>query len=264
MLFDLAHWLYMISATVITAGLLVICGLTIKQQNRKNLILQIAAVVTVALHFSSLYVDYFTTGSAEVASPMLLPIFPCNIIMWTLLIVAFARKRESVVYRILVEATFYLGIVGGAIGIILNERYGRVPDLADWETLKGLLSHSTMIFGCLYLLVGGYLKIRVFNTLSVFTGLCFFLIDGGLIIGLYRLCRMDPPNTMFLLEPPLPACPWFNTLFMGLLGTLLVFALTALYERCALPREDRWYVQVKNWRWPWQKTNKGVEQWKNF
>lgn len=245
MLFDTAHVLFIVKSFTIIALLETVLFFFVKTENRKVRILKIAAVATVVIHYSSLYVDFFKTGTAEINDTMLLPVYPCNIAMWFLLIVAFVKNRESKVYKVMAEFTFYLGIVGGVVGILFNEVYAATPNLSDWSVLKGLLSHATMLFGAIYLLLGGFIKIRVSNTISVAIGMTFMVIDGGIIIGLYKLFNLTPQNIMYLLEPPYPNLPWLNTWVIGIAAVLLAFAITAVYEQIAIKKEDRWYNHLK-------------------
>ena len=245
MLFDLTHILYIVISALITIGLLFLCGFFVKEEKHKNIILKTAAVLTVIIHFSSLYVDYFKTGSANIEAPMLLPIYPCNVAMWLLVIVAFWKNKNSKIFSYVAEFTFYLGVVGGIVGILFNEIYSSTPNLLVWHTLKGLLSHSVMLFGCVYLLVGKFIKIRVKNTLSVFMGLVLLLVDGGIIIALYKLANLEPPNCMYLLENPFPKLSWFNTYLIGVIGLVVVFGITSVVELFALPSNERWYAKLK-------------------
>lgn len=245
MLFDTAHVLFIVKSFTIIALLETVLFFFVKTDNRKVRILKIAAVATVVIHYSSLYVDFFKTGTAEINDTMLLPVYPCNIAMWFLLIVAFVKNRESKVYKVMAEFTFYLGVVGGVVGILFNEVYAATPNLSDWSVLKGLLSHATMLFGAIYLLLGGFIKIRVSNTISVAIGMIFMVIDGGIIIGLYKLFNLTPQNIMYLLEPPYPNLPWLNTWVIGIAAVLLAFAITAVYEQIAIKKEDRWYNHLK-------------------
>ncbi len=248
MLFDKSHSLFMIVSSIVIIGLLIVCGLFIKNQKYKDLVLKISALITVIIHFSRLYVDYFTLGSAEVGSNMLLPVYPCNIAMWLLLIVAFYKNKQSKVFKVLAEITFYLGIIGGIAGIALNEIYASNPNLADWSVLNGLLSHCTMLFGSIYLLVGKYIRIRVDNMISIVIGLVLLFVDGWLIIGIFRLFSQDPPNSMYLLSPPMEALPWFNTYVIGLMAIVIFFIITSVYEWIAVPKENRWYRKIRKWR----------------
>lgn len=244
MLFDKNHVLIML-----TIFLLVIVGeilsyLLVKNESKKKIILRIFAVLTVIIHYSSLYVDFLKTGEAEIESVMLFPIYPCNVAMWLLLIVSF-MKEDSKIYKIMSEFTFYLGIVGGIVGILFNEIYANNPRLADYSVLKGFLSHGTLLFGAIYLLVGKFIKIRVHNVLSVLFGMLFLLADGGIIIGIYKLCNLNVPNTMYLLNIPFENLPWINTWTIGVIAVLLTFAITAIYEQFAIKKEDRWYNRLK-------------------
>lgn len=248
MLFDKQHVVFMVCSALIIISFLIVFFVFLKKETHKNLVLKVAALLTVIIHYSPLYVNYFATGSAEIEAPMLLPIYPCNIAMWLLLITAFSKNKQSYVFKVIAEITFYLGIIGGLFGIMLNEIYASTPDLTDWGVMNGMLSHSTMLLGCIYLLVGKYIKIRVSNLISIFIGLMFLFVDGWIIIGLYTLFRLDAPNSMFLLEPPLDSLPWFNTYLIGIFAMLLFFFITVLYEQVALKKEDRWYTKIKNRR----------------
>ena len=248
MLFDLTHTLYMLVSALITAGLLVLAYFFVQKQESKVRILKIVAVLTVAVHFSSLWVDFFKTGDADVQDSMLLPIYPCNICMWLLLITAFVKKREGVPYTVLAEFTFWAGVVCGSIGIILNENYANTPSLLDYDIFKGLFSHSTMVFGALYLLVGGFVKIRVFNTLSVICGLLFFILDGVVINALFTYFNLGDCNCMYLQENPFPNLPWLSSPVMGMMAVVLVFTITCIYERVTLPLQERWYTKIEKFK----------------
>lgn len=248
MLFDLTHILYMLVSAFITAGLLVVAYFFVKKQESKERILKFVAVLTVAVHFSSLWVDFFATGDKQIQESMLLPIYPCNICMWLLLITAYVKKREGVAYTILAEFTFWAGVVCGSIGIILNENYASTPSLLDYDIFKGLFSHSTMVFGALYLRVGGFVKMRVFNTVSVICGLLFFILDGVVINALYRYFGRGDCNCMYLQENPFPNLPWLSSPVMGMMAVVLVFTITCIYEQITLPAQERWYVKIDEYK----------------
>lgn len=245
-MFNLAHILYMVISVIITIVLLVLAGLFVKNERYKKLIIRVMAVVTVVLHFSDLYVQYFTTGTATIGKEYLLSVYPCHIIMWLLLICAFLKKRDSIVAKALQEFTFYAGIVCGIIGIVLNQNFDSNPTLTDWYVLKGLLSHSTMVMGCIYLLVAKFIKIRVLNCISVLLGLCLFMVDGAIVNGLFLAFNLGECNAMYLQHPPMESMPWASSWLMGVVGLILVFGITALYEQFALKKEDRWYIILKD------------------
>lgn len=244
-MFNLTHVLYLIISLIVTVVFLTLTGIFVKSERHKKNILKIISILTIVLHYSDVYVHFFKTGTAKINSSHLLPIYPCNIIMWLLLICSFLKKHDSKVAKCLLEFTFYAGVVCGTIGVVFNENYGNNPTLADWDIFKGLLSHSTMIIGCIYILVAKWIKIRVSNCISVFLGLCFFIIDGFIINGLYSIFNLGECNAMYLQTPPFENAPWFGPWIMGMIGLILVFIITALTEQFTLKKEERWNVLIK-------------------
>ncbi len=213
----------------------------VKDENRKNSILKIFAVLTVVMHYSDLWVNFFATGgNVYVSSVHLLPVYPCNVVMWLLLACAFL-KRKSVAFTLLADFCFYGGVVCGVIGIALNSNFANDPTLLNYKVLKGLLSHSTMLFGCLYLKVGGFVKIRVFNVVGVTAGLVTFIACGYLVNWLYARFGMESPDGMFL-----QSNPYFSVspILLGIIVVVVLFFALALYE-LTFPKEERWYVKLK-------------------
>ncbi len=245
-MFNTAHILYMVISAVISVGILALARKFAKTDKAKDYVLRFFAIITVVIHYSSLWVEFFTNNEeASVSSTMLLPIHPCNVVMWLLLITSFIKNKQSLIGKTLAEFVFWAGIICGSIGIIVNENYGSNPTLADYDVLKGLLSHSTMLIGCIFVLVGGYIKIRVINVRSVAMGLALFVVDGLIINGLYAIFKLDPCNSMYLLEPPFDNMPWLNTLTIGIIGVSVCFIVTAIYEYFCVPEEERWYNELK-------------------
>lgn len=239
--------IYFIITFAITLILLYICHKVIKEDKTKNLILKISAIVTVILHYSTLWIDYLTTGSANVDSVMLFPIYPCNIVMWMLLIVSLMRNQDSKIYKVLTDFIFYVGTFCGIIGIVINENYLNKQDLTNYSILKGLISHSTMLFGCLYLYVMKYVKINMKNNLiSVVIGLMTFIVIGVFINTLFSICNLPPVNAMYLQKAPFPDLPFINTLTIGIAGVVITFILSTILEIINLPKEERWYKKFFN------------------
>ena len=229
----------MAASAAAIALLLTAAKLFLKTDRAKELFLKLTALFVVIVHLSPLYADYLRTGEARVSDNMLFPVYPCNLAMWLLLIYAFLTDKNKTVPRIVGEFTFYLGLIGGIIGIVFNVNYANTPDLRDWDIFAGLFSHSVMLLGILWLLVGGFIRIRVRNTLSVFIGLLIMLLDGALIIFIFRRAGQEPPNSMFLLGVPFEQIKWMNTAVIGVLAVAVAFAFTFVYEMIALPKGQR-------------------------
>ena len=67
----------------------------VKKERTQNIILIAAAVFTIALHYSMLFLRMVTGGDAiahlSYEPNLLLPIYPCNVVMWSAVIVAFLK-----------------------------------------------------------------------------------------------------------------------------------------------------------------------------
>ena len=247
MLFDTTHILYMAISALSTAGLLVLAIFFVKKEEHKNLILKVTATITIILHYSSIWVEYFSNGGSTsgVEGSHLLPMYPCHIMMWLFFVSSFIKNKSSTVFTVLAEFCFWGGIICASIGIIANENYANTPSLLEWNILKGLLSHSTLLFGCIYMLAGKFIKIRMFNVVSVALGLTLFIVDGLFVNWLYDVCNLEEVNAMYLLHSPFESMPWLNPMLMGLVGLSVLAAGLALYE-LSFPVEERWYTKLKN------------------
>jgi len=241
-MFNLQHILYMVISGALSAVILVLAARYAKKEEAKNCILKFFAIITVVIHYSNLWVDYFATGGeATIENNHILPVYPCNVVMWMLLVAALLQNKKRLLFQLLGEFCFYGGIVCGVIGIVLNANFDSTPTLADYDILKGMLSHSTMLLGCIYMRTGGFIRIRMFNVVSVTTGLATFVVCGLLVNGLYKANGMEAPDGMFL-----QSNPYFDTsiIVLGLLAVAILFCILSVRE-LRLPREERWYTKLK-------------------
>ena len=244
-MFGLTHILYLLISFALSALLIFLGKRFIKTEDGHNRAIRIVAIITVLIHISPLWVDFLKNGSAEVESVMIFPIHPCNVCMW-LLVIATALKRRGVVYRLVSEYACLGGTVCGIIGLVFNENFGNNPTLADWDIFKGMLSHSTMILGAIYLGVSGLAKIRFRNIVSVTAGLALFLVDGLIINGIYALAGLDPCNSMYLVEPPFANMPWLTTPVIGLAALVVITVFASLYEKLVYKKKWKEIFTLKN------------------
>lgn len=206
-------------------------------------------MLVVIIHYSSIYVEFFKNqGVARAFDIYILPVYPCHIFMWLLVIVAFIKNRETTFYKGLADFTFIGGTAAGLIGTLFNMNFlnADVPSFLNYDLLKGLLSHIVMAFGTLYLFVFNYVKLEVVqSTISVAIGLIGFSIIGVIINTLFKIFNIPSLNTMFMLEPPFKEYPFINFLTIGILGLLITFIGILIYEHFTLPKEERWVTKMK-------------------
>ena len=248
-MFNLQHILYMVISFALSGVFLYLGKKYIKKDEHHDKIIRFLAVITVLIHISCLWVDFFTNkGVAEIQDNMIFPIYPCNIIMWLLVIVSAMRRRGGVIYRLLAEFVCIGGTVCGFVGIVLNANFDNTPTLADYDILKGMLSHSTMLLGCLWLgISAGIVKIRMRNMVSTVVGLLIFLVDGLIVNHLFAVTGIDETcNSMYLQEPPFESMPWLTTGFMGIAGVTVVFLLAVGFEKFVLKKKWKEIFTLSN------------------
>ena len=111
-MFNLQHILYMLISGLLTAVLLVLARRYIKNETTKNYILKFFAILTVVIHYSNLWVDFFVSGgNATIENNHILPVYPCNVVMWMLLIASLLQNKKRLLFQLLGEFCFYVGTV---------------------------------------------------------------------------------------------------------------------------------------------------------
>lgn len=228
-------------ATGIIAVGLILCKRFVKTQKAKDLIYLIASILVVVIHYSSVFYHGFVDKVWELEDNMWLPVYPCNIIMWLNLALAFMNKQCKG-FKLIAPFVFLGGTMCTMVGYFANVNFLNNPDFLDFDILKGLLSHVVVAFACLYLGVMGYVEIRAIPAIvSCACGCLLFLACGGFTILICHLVDIEPANTMFLLEPPIESMPYMSVWILMIGGLLVLFGGLTLYERFFIPKEERWY-----------------------
>lgn len=242
--------IFNIIALIIVATVLFLCKKLVKTDKTRDLILKVAAILVVIIHYSAVYVEFFQNeGVAHAYDIYILPIYPCHIFIWLLVIVAFSRNKESRFYKGLIDFVVMVGGPSGLIGALFNVNFlnSDNPTFLDFFLLKGIVSHMVMLFGIVYLIVFDYFKPRLERTMvSVTIGFLSFVVIGFIINTLFAKFNIPFVNAMFLVEPPFPEYPFINFLTIGILALILLFIILIIYENFAFPKEERWLTKVTN------------------
>jgi hypothetical protein len=160
--------------------------------------------------------------------------------MWMLLIASCLRNKDGLLFHLLGEFCFYGGMICGTLGIVMNTNFGNHPTLADYNVFKGLLSHSTMLLGCIYMLTGHFIKIRMFNVVSISAGITTFIVCGASVNKLYELFGLQAPDGMWLRSNPYIDFP---PMMLGYIFVLVLFVVLHIRD-LRKPAQDRWYRKI--------------------
>ena len=105
---------------VIIVGLF-LCKKYAKKEQSQNIVLLLAALLTILCHYSSILYHYLKTGSAmeflRNNPNLLFPIYPCNVVMWGCLIFGLSKNKKSKVALFLADYLFWFGIVSTTVGM---------------------------------------------------------------------------------------------------------------------------------------------------
>ena len=190
-----------------------------------------------------------TCSVALLEDNMVLPVYPCNVTMWlctTLSFLMIIGKKHSKVFIHLAEFTFLGGSICGFVGMAFNINFLNVPSVNDFYVMKGLISHVPMEFCCVYLFVMGYVKIYTpRNMVSCIIGLVLFLLCAVYCKAVYKVTGFEDVNPMFL-NAPYAKYPFLNFFTAFPIILILEFGLLTLFERLKYPKEERWYVKIRN------------------
>ena len=231
-----------------------LCKKYAKQKKSQNILLLVSALVTILCHYSTFLYLYFTNGaSAEYLRQnpnLILPIYPCNVVMWGCLIFGLIRNKKSKAAGFWADYLFWFGIFSTLVGMFANVDFILNPTLRDWDVTKSILAHATLLFNVLLICVFGHIRIDLPKNMTRITGAVILMY----LIGLYCnkifeiFTSADEAynvNSMFILHSPFPAVPFLTYPVIAGCALVLYFLLFSVCELIAYPKAQRWYNRLK-------------------
>ena len=234
---------------VIALGLFFVKKYT-KMQGKKNLLLILSAFFTILCHYSSLAYHQILDGTAMQylkANPnLVLLIYPCNVVMWSCVMYALLKNKQSRFGKLLCDYIFWFGIVSTLVGMFANVDFIRNPTLADFDVTKGILAHATLLFNVLLLPVFGFVKIDLKQNIThIAISILAMLVIGcycNLLFGVLVSQEMAyQVNSMFLIHSPFDGMPFLTYPVIALIALPIDFAIFAVCELFAYEKGNRFY-----------------------
>ena len=200
------------------------------------------AILTVLLHYSSMFVHFYN-GDFFIEDNMFLPVYPCNVMMWINVILIFLIGKRKKAFVVLSEFSFWCGTICGFVGLAFNKNYLNNSVFSDWDIMKGLLSHVTMLYCSIYLGTTGYVKIKTISNLkSLLLGASILMISSIVSDYILGLIGREPVNGMLI--KPLESTPIVNFFTISLVGIILFLVITTIYETYVY-KNDAWYKKIR-------------------
>ncbi|MBR2968582.1 MAG: hypothetical protein IKC36_01935 [Clostridia bacterium] len=247
--------LNLVLIAVIAIGLLCVKKYC-KSERIKDVLLIVSAIFTVFCHYSSLLYHHFSDGTAMeylTHNPnLILPIYPCNVVMWSCVVYGFLRDKNSRIGKFLSDYIFWFGIVSTLVGMFANVDFIRNPTLADFDVTKGIISHATLLFNVLLLAIFGHVKVNIKNNIIHIV----ISVVEMMVIGLY--CNLVfrtlvseemayEVNSMFLIHSPFGGLEFLTYPTIALIAIPAYFGLFAICELFAYKKGERFYNRFSKW-----------------
>jgi hypothetical protein len=163
-------------------------------------------------------------------------------------IMAYKGKTDSKIFRWIATSVAYFGVVGAAVAL-LSESHAvyNFEALKDYGNIRYMLSHGTLLLGCLCVFLGGFFKIRVNNIFPfIGVGICAIiigLIDQGIFSAFGLTTSLTDKNPMYMFGPANGIGIFSIWVMLGIvIPALLLFLI--IYEFFAYKKEDRWYKNL--------------------
>ena len=226
----------------------------VKQERTQNIVLIVAALFTILFHYSTLVLKLFTDGNAmeylRETPNLILPIYPCNVVMWFALIFAGLRDKKSKVGVFFADYLFWFGIVSTLVGMFANVDFIKNPTLADYENFKSIAAHATLLFNILLLRIFGYVKIDVKrNMKNIIVSIFVMAAIGGYCNLVFRALVSEAAaydvNSMYLIHSPFGGLSFLTYPVIALIAIPIYFAVFVICDLCIHPKGERFYNRAK-------------------
>ena len=214
----------------------------VKSERAKNIILICAADFTILFHYSSFLFKLITGGDAmeylRTAPNLILPIYPCNIVMWSALIFSLLKNKRSRFGVFVSDYLFWFGVLSTLVGMFANVDFINNPTLADYENFKSIAAHATLLFNVLLLPMFGYIKTDVKRNMTsiVISIFVMALVGGYCNLVFYALASEEVAydvNSMFLLHSPFEGIAFLTYPVIALISVPFYLAVFFISDFCA-------------------------------
>jgi hypothetical protein len=181
---------------------------------------------------------------------LILPIYPCNIVMWCALIFSLCRNKESRLCRFLADYLFWFGILSSLVGMFANVDFIREPTLKNYDVTKGIVSHATLLLNVLLIPRYGYIKIKLGrNMLSIAISIVMMLVIGLYCNLVFTVIHSKDlayhVNSMFLIHSPFDGVPFLTYPFIASVALVFYFVVFNICELFAYKKGQRWFNRIK-------------------
>lgn len=224
--------------------ILIIAKKKIISDKAKRLALIISSILTIVCHYSSIIYHLFTDGTSidylKSNPNLILPIYPCNVVMWSCLVYGLVSKYKIKIFEFLTDFIFLFGILACLVGLFANVDFIRNPSLKDYDVLKGILAHGFMMLNVLLIPTLGYFKLNLKkNIINIVFSILLLLIIGLYCNLCFRVLTTEEyaysVNSMFLIHSPFEGVNFLTFPFISVVAIVgyssVLFVLSKIIKK---------------------------------
>ena len=242
-----------ILVALIAVGLWLVKKL-VKSERTQNIILLAAAIFTILFHYSSFIFKLLLGENAMEylgeTPNLILPIYPCNVVMWSALIFSLLKNKKSRIGSFFSDYLFWFGIISTLVGMFANVDFIMNPTLSDYENVKSIVAHATLLFNVLLLPLFGYIKTDVKrNITNIIISIFVMAGIGGYCNLVFHALVSEAAaydvNSMFLIHSPFEGVGFLTYPVISLIAIPIYFAVFVICDLCAHKNGKQFYQKAK-------------------
>lgn len=236
---------------------LIVSAKNVRTEKSRNVLLLVSSVLTIVTHYSSvpyhLIIEGSSIGFLRSNPNLLLPIYPCNVVMWCCLLygILLAADKAPGLRRILSDYIFWFGIIACLVGMFANVDFIRNPGFGDFDTVKSVVAHAFMLYNILLTAVFGHVKIDLpRNMLSILLSVVSMLVIGMYCNLLFEAVTSHETaynvNSMLILHSPFEEIPFLRFPIVSVFALVFYFMVFSVCEFFRYRKGNRWISRIRH------------------
>ena len=248
--------LFNLGLIVLIIGIMFVLKRCVKSDKGQNIAILITSVSVALCHYSSIPYHLLTSGSAmgflKDNPNLLLPIYPCNVVMWLGIVYGVSKNKESKFNRFLCDYLFWFGIISALVGMFVNIDFMNNPSFKDYDVVKGIVAHAIMLLNVLLLPLFNRVKIKLERNMLHIVISVVMMYAIGLYCNLVFETLVSyeaayDTNSMFILHSPFEGVDFLTYPIIGGMAIgfyLVVFIIAELFK---YKDGERFYNRIINY-----------------